>query len=164
MTSMAALDHGLDALLALRAGRACGPVRRGVGLAALAARHVELAAAGGQRQRRRIPAGGNEAVHDAFAGLGDGNHGDVVVIGVGDVEQFLIAVEGERVGRGAAGGARIERRYDLLGSLERAGIDDDHAVIGGAGHEEAAVAGEQQIVRVAPHRDGGELWRSWRYR
>ena len=53
----------------------------------------------GERQRGRIPAGGNEADYGAVRAVLDMHHGNRVVIGVGDVEQLALVVDGQRVGR-----------------------------------------------------------------
>ena len=83
---------------------------------------------GGDGHGRRIPAGGDEAANLAAPRAGDVDHGDAVVVGIGDVERLPVGGNGEGIGRAPLGGPRKEARGDRLDNDAPSGIDDPHGV------------------------------------
>ena len=89
--------------------RAMRAANIGVRSAALAVADVQLLLPREERQRGRIPAARNESQHFALIALGHAHHRDVVVVGVGDIQQSVGAIQSQRVGSGAFGRMRKER-------------------------------------------------------
>src|ERR1017187_148476 len=99
----AALLHRFDGLIAAPIGseRTGGAFTVGMPGFALAVTDIELGAAARERERRWIPAGGDEADDGAMGAVSDADYGDGVVVGVGDIAQLAHIVDFESVGSGA---------------------------------------------------------------
>jgi hypothetical protein len=144
----AALLQALDRAVAFRTRwqRAARTANVGVRPHALAVSHIELS--GANCQRGGVPAHGQKSKHFTFRALGDPYYGDIVVIGVGDEQHLVVAVERQRVRRGAFGRIRRQRGGDALDHLPRLRIDHRHRVVVGAGDEQAAILGKRHVIGI----------------
>ena len=123
--------------------------------------------------RRRIPACRDEAVDEGnlLAAIlrlfhevaGDVSHHHRIIVGVGDEERIAVGRNRQAARRAAFRRLRIKGSRDdlartfpeatrraggLAGLLQLARLDDVHRVVAGAGHEQAAIRGERQVVRA----------------
>src|SRR6202000_820869 len=101
------------------------------------------------------PAGGDEAEAAACAGFADVEDGEAVVVGVGNVQCFVVIAEGYRVAGSAAELGRINGGVEGLQHLRLFDVDHGHRIVVGVRHvEKFSVAGDAQVVGVVTDGDG----------
>ena len=148
-----ALLQALHRAVAFRSGRqrAAGPANVRIRAHALAVAHVQLSAV--HRQRRWVPAHRQKPEHFALRPLGDADYRHVVVIGIRDEQHLVVAIERQRVGRGALRRVGRQGRGDSLDGLPGLRIDHHHRVVVGAGDEQPPVFRERHVVGIVSDRD-----------
>ena len=79
----------------------------------------------------------------------DIDHGNAIVVGIGDVERFAVRRNAEGVRRATLGGLRKERRVDCLLHRASSCVDDVYRVARGARDEQTIIFGVQgKLVRM----------------
>jgi hypothetical protein len=120
----------------------------GSGPVAFATADDDAFAVGGRHDQRWIPAGGEKPERPALLAILDVDHRDGIVVGVRDVEPLAVRGQRQRIRRAAGRRLRTERRADHLEPLSRFEVECDDVVGVAARHEEAAVRGDRDVVRM----------------
>ena len=146
----AAFLQALDGSVAFRSRgqRAARPADIGIGAHPLAIADIQLAALDGQR--RGVPSDRQEAEAFALGAIGHPDHGDIVVIGIGDEQHLVVAVEGQGIGCGAFRGIDGERGGDAFDDLTGLGVDHRDRVVVGAGDEQPPVLESTMSLGLSP--------------
>jgi hypothetical protein len=82
-----------------------------------------------------------------MAGLADVEHGQSIVVGVGDIERFAVRAERQRIWRATERRFGDKAHIDLPGDARLLRVHDAHRIAIAVRHEKALfIRGEQEII------------------